>query len=159
VKLLEGTARDEPGGKRAYAVILLVACLGLRNSDVCNLKFENIDFDHKEISFVQVKTKKPNTLPLLPEVESALVDYIQNERPLSDVPFIFINRRMLPYRAMSTSIIKHRLEKLFINTGIRTALCPWINRSRIFASNTSKCFFLTPLQKIIFSTAKTVLAI
>jgi len=120
VQLLEGIARDEPGGKRAYAAILLVARLGLRSSDVCNLKFENIDFENKEISFIQVKTQKPNTLPLLPEVEAALLDYMENERPCSDVPFIFINRRTPPYKAMSISIIKHRLEKLFINTGVAT---------------------------------------
>ena len=80
-QLLEGIARDEPGGKRAYAAILLVARLGLRNSDVCNLKFENINFDHKEISFTQVKTQKSITLPLLPDVEAALLDYVENERP------------------------------------------------------------------------------
>ena len=41
-KLLQCVDRGNPKGKRDYAMILLATRLGLRTSDICGLKFENI---------------------------------------------------------------------------------------------------------------------
>lgn len=72
--------RKELGGKRLYAAFLLGAVLGLRRSDIVNLQFCNIDWEHNTISLVQEKTKKRVELPLVKEVGSALIDYLKNER-------------------------------------------------------------------------------
>ena len=41
-------------------IMILLACvLGLRISDIKNLKFSNFDWNNKEVSLVQKKTKKP----------------------------------------------------------------------------------------------------
>ena len=44
-KTLAGIDLGNPGGKRDYAIILLIARLGLRASDVANLRFENINWE------------------------------------------------------------------------------------------------------------------
>ena len=72
--------RKELGGKRLYAAFLLGAILGLRRSDIINLTFSNIDWEHNTISLFQEKTKKRVELPLTKEVGSALIDYLKNER-------------------------------------------------------------------------------
>lgn len=41
-KLIQAIDRGNPKGKRDYAIILLTARLGLRASDICRLKFLNI---------------------------------------------------------------------------------------------------------------------
>ena len=64
LKLLAAIDRGNPSGKRDYAIILLVARLGIRVGDVNKLKFENIDWDKKCINFVQSKTHHPVCLPL-----------------------------------------------------------------------------------------------
>ena len=90
LKLLSVIDRGNPSGKRDYAIILLVARLGIRVNYVNNLKFENIDWEKKCINFVQSKTHHFICLPLLKDVGWALIDYIQNGRPNIDSPFVFL---------------------------------------------------------------------
>ena len=67
-------------GKCFYTAFLLGAILGLRRSDIINLTFSNIDWEHNTVSLFQEKTKKRVELPLTKEVGSALIDYLKNER-------------------------------------------------------------------------------
>lgn len=90
LKLLAAIDRGNPSGKRDYAIILLVARLGIRIGDVNKLKFENIDWDKKCINFVQSKTHHPVCLPLLKDVGWAIIDYVRNGRPNIDSPYIFL---------------------------------------------------------------------
>lgn len=90
LKLLAAIDRGTPSGKRDYAIVLLVARLGIRIGDVNNLKFENIDWRTNSISFVQNKTGNCVTLPLLKEVGWAIIDYLKNGRPKIDSPYIFL---------------------------------------------------------------------
>lgn len=77
-------------GKRDYAILLLVAKLGLRISDVRLLRFENIDWHNKRISILQQKTGIPLELPLLEDVGWAIIDYLQYGHPETDCPCIFL---------------------------------------------------------------------
>ena len=90
---------EEP--KRTNAVILLAMKLGLRDCDICNLTFEQIDWHRDKIRLNQTKTGDPLVLPLLPDVGNALMDYIMNERPKlgNRYPYIFI-RKQAPYNKL-----------------------------------------------------------
>lgn len=48
------------------------------------------------MSFTQVKTGEPITLPLPTDVGWAVIDYLKNGRPVSDAPEIFL-RAVAPY--------------------------------------------------------------
>ena len=54
-KLLNSIDLGNPCGIRDYAIILLIARLGLRSSDVANLRFSNIDWEKESIRLTQVK--------------------------------------------------------------------------------------------------------
>ncbi len=73
--------RNNPIGKRDYAMIVLACVLGLRIGDIKNLRFRNFDWERKEISIIQHKTNKPLTLPVPDAVGWAVIDYIKNGRP------------------------------------------------------------------------------
>lgn len=92
-KVLSVIDVGNPIGKRDYAMILLVARLGLRVSDVKNLKFSDIKWEKNSIEINQYKTKEPLTLPLPEDVGNAIIDYLQNGRPQSDVQNIFIRHQ------------------------------------------------------------------
>lgn len=79
--------------KRDYVIYLIAIRLGLRISDIKNLKFEDIDWINKEISIIQVKTKVSLKLPLLDDIGWALIDYIKNSRPISELRNIFIDHK------------------------------------------------------------------
>ena len=92
IRRMEGSiARSSSLGKRNYAMFLLAARLGLRCTDVVNLKLDNIDWDRNEISLVQQKTQKSIVLPLIADVGEALVDYLVNSRPKSKSNFVFLS--------------------------------------------------------------------
>ena len=65
LKLLSLVDRANPVGKRNYAILLLIARLGLRSGDVVNLKYENINWEENRISLTQHKTGRPLTLDRL----------------------------------------------------------------------------------------------
>ena len=89
--------------KRTKAVILLAMKLGLRDSDICNLTLQEIDWRNDKIRLNQNKTGEPLVLPLLPDVGNALMDYILNERPKRDdrYSYVFL-RKQAPYNKLTS---------------------------------------------------------
>jgi len=95
-RTLECIDRASMTGKRDYAIILLVARLGLRAGDVRSLKISDIDWKAHRISIIMEKTTQVLSLPLLEDVGWALIDYLRNARPETESPHLFI-RRTAPY--------------------------------------------------------------
>ena len=89
-KLLDSVDRGNPKGKRDYALLLLASKLGMRAGDICGLSFKNIKWEHNEIELIQEKTKEKILLPLLPEVGSAIIDYLKYGRPITESTTIFM---------------------------------------------------------------------
>ena len=82
VNAIKVEVNNNPCGYRNYAMILMIARLGIRKIDVINLKWENINWQNNTITFIQSKTKKINTLQLPNDVGEAIIDYIKLERPI-----------------------------------------------------------------------------
>ena len=89
-RLLDAVDRGNPCGKRDYAIILLVARLGLRSIDVKRLEFSDFDWPGCRLSVAQAKTGSRIWLPLLKDVGWAVIDYARNGRPASDCPQVFL---------------------------------------------------------------------
>ena len=70
-KLLSSIDRDNPVGKRDYAAYLIAAELGLRVSDINNLRLENLKWDSNTIEITQYKTGKLNVMPMTPALLAA----------------------------------------------------------------------------------------
>lgn len=89
-KIESSVSRVTRKGKRDYAMLLLASRLGLRVSDIVNLKFQNINWDKSKICLKMIKTQKNIDLPLVADVGNAIIDYLKNGRPQSDLPYIFL---------------------------------------------------------------------
>ena len=88
--LLAAVDRSSQGGKRDYAILLLAVRLGMRVSDIRNLRFENLLWEQARIEINQTKNSEPLTLPLTEEVGNALIDYLRYGRPESQQREIFL---------------------------------------------------------------------
>jgi len=117
--LITTVDRSNAVGKRDYAIILLASRLGLRASDIANLKFENIVWEQNTISLRQFKTKNVIELPLLSEVGNAIIDYLKFGRPKSEEPFVFLCARS-PYNSIDTPVVTQIVLHAFAKTGINT---------------------------------------
>lgn len=89
-KILQAIDRSNPGGKRDYAIILLITRLGLRGVDVKRLEFADLDWPGNRLSMMQAKTGRRVQLPLLKDVGWAIIDYIRHGRPACDCPQVFV---------------------------------------------------------------------
>ena len=117
-KLLSAVDRTSEVGKRDYAMILLAVMLGLRAGDICSLRFSNFDWKRKVITYVQQKTNKSNTLPILPEIGEAIIDYLKNGRLESESDHVFI-KHISPYGAFgSSSALSEMIKKYMRFAGI-----------------------------------------
>ena len=117
-QLISSVERSSPTGKRNYAIILIAARLGLRASDISNLKFENLYWNTCTIEIEQFKTGKKLVLPLLPDVGNAIIDYLKYGRPNSEEPYVLLTGRP-PYGHFTTSnVVTHVVQRAFINAEI-----------------------------------------
>lgn len=107
-KLLESVDRQNPKGKRDYAILLLIARLGLRVGDIRALKLSDLNWDKKLISIVMQKTKQQLELPLLEDVGWAIIDYLKNGRPETKSDSVFI-RHKAPYNGFSDHNALHKM--------------------------------------------------
>ena len=90
IKLMNSIDRSNPCGRRDYAMLLLVVRLGLRTSDIHNLKLTDFDWTNKKIHIIQTKTREPLELPLLEDVGWAVIDYLKNGRPKTEYTTLFV---------------------------------------------------------------------
>lgn len=102
-KTLNTIDRASVKGKRDYCLLLILARYGLRASDICKLKHENIDWNRDEIKLVQQKTNNEITFPLFAEVGNAIIDYYKI-RPKLKSPYIFL-QLLAPYKELASSTI------------------------------------------------------
>ena len=91
-RVLEGCDRKTPRGRRDYAILMLLARLGLRAGEVVALTLDDIRWDTGEIA-VQGKGRRQSRLPLPQEVGRALADYLQKGRPPCSSRRLFIRDR------------------------------------------------------------------
>jgi site-specific recombinase XerD len=117
--LINSVDRASKAGKRNYAIILLAARLGLRASDITNLKFSDLHWEKNIIRIKQYKTDNTLELPLLPEVGNAMIDYLKYGRPVSDHPHVFLVARS-PYNPMSGSGVGTIVQNTFASADIDT---------------------------------------
>lgn len=111
----KGTTRV---ARRNYAVVLLLARLGLRASEVAKLSLDDIDWEHGEL-MIQGKGNRVSSLPVPKDVGNAIVGYLQHARPWCSSRRLFISTRA-PYRPIKngtvvSSIVARAVKKAGLN--------------------------------------------
>jgi integrase/recombinase XerD len=89
-------------GRRDYAVLLLLARMGLRAKEVAALSLDDVDWS-EGILLIRGKGGREDRMPLLAEVGSALASYLQRRRKTS-CRSMFLRHRA-PHTPLGTSAI------------------------------------------------------
>jgi integrase/recombinase XerD len=90
--LLASCDRGTPAGRRDYAVLMLLARLGLRGGEVAAMTLDDFDWECGEI-VVRGKGQRLARLPLPMDVGAALADYLHQDRPACATRHVFIRIR------------------------------------------------------------------
>ena len=115
--LLESCDRETTVGRRDYAILLLLARLGLRANEVAVMTLDDLDWNKGVVS-ISGKSKRRDPLPLPHDVGEALAAYLRNGRPACSTRRLFV-RIQAPHRGFSCSgAIRDVVRRSFERTGI-----------------------------------------
>jgi site-specific recombinase XerD len=117
-RVLSATSRLTMRGRRDYAILLLLARLGLRAGEVVLLELDDIRWRGGEI-VVRGKGGVLDRLPLLSDVGKALAAYLRRGRPASPSRRVFL-RLLPPYVGLTgPAAVAHVVRYALARAGIR----------------------------------------
>lgn len=93
-----------PEGMRDYAVLMLLAHLGLRAGEVAALRLEDIDWAAAQLTVRPKKGGGWSRLPLRREVGAALARYLKRARPKCASRHVFVRMGKAPFREFASSM-------------------------------------------------------
>ena len=117
-QLLISIDRRTAMGRRDYAILILLARLGLRSGEVAFLELDDLDWNAGRLS-VRGKSGRRSDLPLTAEVGNAIAAYLRRGRPHSTSRRVFL-RAKAPVRGFRGasgvgSIVRHSLKRAGVN--------------------------------------------
>ncbi len=113
-QLLSHCDRHTTVGRRNWAILLLLARLGLRAGEVVSLRLEDLDWETGELC-IRSSGASADRLPMPQEVGAAVAEYLRLTRPNCSSRCVFVRLRA-PHRGLASSaaigsIVRRALER------------------------------------------------
>lgn len=116
-KLLDASWTPTPVGRRNYAMLMVLARLGLRAPEVIAIELDDIDWRGGTI-LIRGKGKRHDRMPLPDDLGKAIVDYIKHgRRGRSRTLFVSHIPPHKPFR--DAQILNTALKQAFADTGLK----------------------------------------
>jgi site-specific recombinase XerD len=116
-RVLAGVDRRTAGGRRDYAILLLLVVYGLRGREVAALTLDDIDWKRERLAVPERKAGHSTAFPLSPPVGEAIVDYLSKGRPATSDRHVFF-RALAPVRPLGAAAISACARSYLLNAGI-----------------------------------------
>ena len=111
--------RETGLGRRNYAILLLLARLGLRACEVARLNLEDLDWTNAQLT-VHGKGRRSTRLPLPEDVGRAIAQYLDGDRPRCSCRSVFI-RDHAPHAGFRRGhAISYIVRNAFEKAGVRS---------------------------------------
>ena len=114
--LLVACDRRTTVGRRDYAVLMLLAQLGLRSAEVAALELGDLDWHAGEV-IIHGKAARIDRLPLPVAAGEALADYLTQARPRCESTAVFITM-CAPYEAISAHVVRQAMYRACDRAGL-----------------------------------------
>ena len=135
-QLIEG-CRDNRRSHRDQTMILLAFRHGLRASELCDLQWTQVDFNHATLALTRVKHGTPSTHPLTGRELRALRRLHRETESKS--PFLFLSERGSP---MTVSAALHQGRNLSLKHGAPKMRPNQLSRQSPSRGSAPPCFLL-----------------
>lgn len=116
--LLASLDASSSQGLRDRAIILCVARLGLRASEVARLRLEDIDWRNGTVQVVTRKTGHGALLPLPADLGDALAGYLQHGRPDTQARQVFVVHRQRVGAPITRQLVGDAVDRAIRRAGI-----------------------------------------
>lgn len=115
-RLLAGCDRTTRVGRRDYAVLMLLAQLGLRSAEVAALELGDLDWHAGEV-IIHGKAARIDRLPLPVATGEALADYLTEARPRCESTAVLITM-CAPYEGISAQVVRQAMYRACERAGL-----------------------------------------
>lgn len=115
-RLIEVVRDHKKTGRRNYAMLMLIARLGLRAPEVTAIQLDDLDWRAGEI-LIRGKGQLQDRMPMSAEIGEAIVDHIQNERQGPERA-LFVSVKPPFKRFKDAQILRWILRDAYVATGI-----------------------------------------
>jgi integrase/recombinase XerD len=115
--LLCSCDRRQALGRRDYAIIITLLRLGLRRSELADLRLDDIDWRAGEL-VVRGKAAREDRLPLPADVGEAIAAYLRRGRPRSARREVFL-RSKAPYEPIASGTVASTVRRACRRAGIQ----------------------------------------
>ncbi len=115
-RLFDNCSRDTVSGRRDFAILTLLARLGLRGGEVLGLTLEDIDWELGELR-VRGRPGRTERLPLPVDVGRAIADYLRAGRPKCASRLVFIRVRP-PFKGIAFSSLSCVVQRALRRAGL-----------------------------------------
>ncbi len=116
-RLLDSCDRGDPVQARDYAILILVARLGLRSIEVARLELGDIDWRSGRI-ILRGKASREDGMPLPADVGQSLADYLADVRPATSLRSVFISCKA-PRRGIRPDLVSDVTRRACDRAGLR----------------------------------------
>jgi site-specific recombinase XerD len=116
--LLDSCDRSTPVGTRDFAIMSLLARLGLRSIEVARLELDDVDWRRGEV-VIRGKARRRDRLPLPVKVGEALAAYLADARPATRCRQLFVTCRA-PRRSIRADLVGDVVERACHRAGLPT---------------------------------------
>jgi integrase/recombinase XerD len=124
VEAVLAAVRSDPRfGRRNYAMVLLLARLGLRAQEVVAIQLDDIDWRAGEV-IVRGKGQRHDRVPIPPDVGEALTNYIRHDR-VSTSRALFVTARAPHGPFKNGTELNTILKNAFARCGVKPP-CPYV---------------------------------
>lgn len=118
--LIASADRSTPTGRRDYAILLLLARLGLRAGEIVALELSDIRWRSAEL-VIHGKGQMVEHVPLLSDVGAALANYLHDDRGASTSRRVFLRIWAPRVGLAGPAAIGHIVRLAFVRVGFRPA--------------------------------------
>jgi site-specific recombinase XerD len=119
-RLLDCCDTASDSGKRDFAVLMVLARLGLRSAEVARMELEDVDWRAGEV-MVRGKSRRLDRLPLPAEVGEAIAAYLVAVRDRSDCRQVFLSSRA-PCRPIRPAVVGDVVRRACWRAGVEPAV-------------------------------------
>jgi integrase/recombinase XerC len=133
---------------RDYAIIQTFLQTGIRLSELANLRVEDVDVEHRNLTIRQGKGKKDRQIPLVEDVVKALRNYLRyrNTELIVDDEILFLAKNGT---SLNVSTVKYTVAKYVKKAGIRKKVSVHTLRHTFGAHKADKHMSLATLQELM----------
>jgi site-specific recombinase XerD len=116
-RVLANQERDDAAGRRNYAILLLLARLGLRSCEVAALRLDDVDWEGARLNIRSRKGGRVIALPLPGDVGRAIAEYLKDGRPNCTSREVFVSTHA-PLTGISRISVGHVARRALLRSGI-----------------------------------------